>query len=166
MSKMTPTASELPRPRTKPLNVVSAILGECLCDPFPLHERGGLTSGSQFIELRGIEYIGLGAVIDELSAKERIQETVDQLLMPQTKRLISMGYLIDDDSGKQEKITQTVPLDVWVKSYPNDKTMNKQLQRTITAIKVGHRDFCLAWAGILQVVLTLLFYSFPTNIYL
>jgi hypothetical protein len=135
---MEPNAPQPPeRQQTKPLSVVSAILGECLCVPFPLHDRGGLSANSQFIELHGIEFIGLGAVIDELSAKQRIRETVAQLLKRQTNRLISIGYLMDDETNKSVKITQTIPLDLWSKTYPNDNKMNAPLQRVIDSIQVS-----------------------------
>lgn len=135
MSASQQNSSELPSPRVQPLSIVSAILGECLCDPFPLPERS-LDENRQFIQLRGIEFITLGAVVDELSAKQRIQESVHRLISSQGDRLINIGLLLDDESNKVLKTTKTIPLYVWAKSYPNDNNLNTPLQRTINSIKV------------------------------
>ena len=137
MSASQKNSSELPSPRAQPLSIVSAILGECLCDPFTLPERG-LDVNRLFIQLRGIEFISLGAVVDELSAKQRIKESVQRLLSSKTDRLINIGFLLDDESNKILKITQSIPLYIWAKSYPNDNNLNTPLQRTINAIKVRY----------------------------
>lgn len=81
------------------------------------------------MELHGVEYIGLGAVASELTAEERVRDTVAQLT-EQTKRLIGVGYLVDT------KITNTIPLEVWEREYPDDRAMSRQIRKIINHIKV------------------------------
>jgi tetratricopeptide (TPR) repeat protein len=52
------------------------------------------TATEQFVELHGIRFIGLGAVIDELTPRQRVYDTLEQLTI-RTERLISIGYLMD-----------------------------------------------------------------------
>lgn len=80
------------------------------------------------MELHGVEYIGLGAVASELTAEQRVRDTVAQLT-EQTKRLIGVGYLVDT------KITNTIPLEVWEREYPEDRTMSRQIRKIINHIK-------------------------------
>jgi hypothetical protein len=148
---------------TRPLSVMQALLGECLCaEPFPFTENRGLSQNTQFIELHGIEFISLGAMADELTPKQRVSETVEQLLNANTERLISIGYLVDDEPKNSEarqqevaarygihngaaapprKVTATVPLVVWKKNYPNDRNMSRHVGRTINSIKVCRRCY-------------------------
>lgn len=124
------------RPPTKKLNLLSAILGECFCEPFTAGDKG-IGPSEQFIELHGIQFIGLGAVVDELTPKERVYDTLEQLTT-RTQRLISIGYLVDDetDIGRGNKLTETIPLDIWSQTYPNDKNMSRPVKKTIKSIKV------------------------------
>jgi hypothetical protein len=121
-------------PQTKPLTLMNSILGECLCGPFAPWDMKGLSPSAQFIELHGIQFIGLGAVMDELTAKERVYDTLEQL-SSRTERLISIGYLVDDDKHAG-KMTEAIPLDIWSKTYPDDKSMSRAVKRTIASIKV------------------------------
>ena len=129
--------------KAKPMSVMRAILGECMCEPFPFSDNRGLSQTSQFIELHGVECISLGAVVDELSPEQRIRETLEQLTA-EPKRMISIGYLVDEETPKtsqiavQEatKVTETVDLDVWRKNYPDDKNMSKPVAQTIKHIEV------------------------------
>jgi hypothetical protein len=125
------------RPPIKKLNLLTAILGECFCEPFTSGDNKGIGPSEQFIELHGIQFIGLGAVLDELTPKERVYDTLEQLTT-RTQRLISIGYLVDDetDIGSGKKLTETIPLDIWSQTYPNDKNMSRPVKRTITSIKV------------------------------
>jgi hypothetical protein len=85
-------------------------------------------------------------VVDELTAKERVYDTVEQLAN-RTERLISIGYLVDEeiegqDAGaieslRSRKISETIPLDIWNKNYPNDQNMNRFIKKTIEKIKVS-----------------------------
>jgi hypothetical protein len=124
-------------PPTKKLNLFSAILGEFFCEPFTPGDNKGIGPSEQFIELHGIQFIGLGAVVDELTPKERVYDTLEQLTT-RTQRLISIGYLVDDEieSGSGKKLTETIPLDIWNQTYPNDKNMSRPVKKTITSIKV------------------------------
>ena len=126
------------------LTLVKALIGDCLCQgAFPFAEnRGG--QAAQFISLHGIEYIGLGAVVDELTPKERVYDTLEQSTN-RTARLISIGYLSLEDqptppspepSSDSGVLLETVPLDVWNKTYPDDQTMSKRAKRIVSNIKV------------------------------
>lgn len=127
------------------LTLVKALIGDCLCQgAFPFAEnRGG--QAAQFISLHGIEFIGLGAVVDELTPKERVYDTLEQSTN-RTERLISIGYLSLEDQQTSPSpeptsdsgvLLETVPLDVWNKTYPNDQTMSKRAKRIISNIKVN-----------------------------
>jgi hypothetical protein len=127
--------------KNKPFGVMGTILGECLCEPFPsVGDNGrGMSQSDQFIELHGIEFIGLGAVADELTARERVYDTLEQLTT-RTERLISIGYLVEqeqvEDGVPAIKVTETIPLDIWSKTYPNDKNMPRSIKTAIANIKV------------------------------
>jgi hypothetical protein len=139
-----PTAK--PSPRGKPMSVMRAILGDCMCEPFPFTDSRGLGQSSQFVELHGVECISLGAVVDELSPEQRIRDTLEQLTTA-PKRMISIGYLVDEETPRASanqvtvgekggKLTETIDLDVWLKTYPDDKNMSKQVAQTIKHIEV------------------------------
>lgn len=133
------------------LTLVKALIGDCLCQgAFPFAEnRGG--HAAQFVTLHGIEFIGLGAVIDELTPKERVYDTLEQSKNG-TERLISIGYLSlgdtrtissPDHTSDSEILLETVPLDVWNKTYPNDQAMPKRAKRIISNIKVSFAVYAL-----------------------
>jgi hypothetical protein len=81
--------------------------------------------------------------VDELSPEQRIRETLEQLTA-EPKRMISIGYLVDEEAPKTSqiaveeatKVTETVDLDVWRKNYPDDKNMSKPVAQTIKHIEV------------------------------
>lgn len=123
-------------PKKRTFGLLGTIIGECLCEPFtPPGEHKGLSPSAQFIELHGIQFIGLGAVIDELTAKERVYDTLEQLTS-RTERMISIGYLIDDDEMPGRKLTEVIPLDIWSKTYPNDRNMSRTVRNAIAHMKV------------------------------
>lgn len=100
------------------------------------------TASTQFVELHGILFIGLGAMSDELSPKERVYDTLEQL-RSRTERMVSVGYLVEDDEATLStvdtdirKITQTVPLDVWNETYPNDQNMSRPTKKLVDLLKV------------------------------
>jgi tetratricopeptide (TPR) repeat protein len=168
--KVTQTATR----RSRPSTFMKTIFGECLCEHFPRDNNfakfncndataaaaaGSLLSNhfsSQYIELHGIQFIGLGALEDELTAKERVYDTLEQL-SSRTDRLISIGYisvepsypLLTSTSESESRlsslqslsspstkvVTTNLPLDVWKKNYPNDRTTSKVVKRTINNIK-------------------------------
>ena len=131
----TDASGEGTNPRSSPLALMKTVIGDCFCAPI-----GGQTdhnsSATHFIELHGIEFIGLGAVTDELSAKERVYDTLEQLT-ERTERLISIGHLIDDEQTIGGKSVQSIPLDIWNQSGPHDRTLSRQLKHTIAMIKVS-----------------------------
>jgi hypothetical protein len=119
---------------SKPLSVVSALLGaagNCLCE-FP-NLRENSTPSVQFMELHGVEYIGLGAVASELTAEQRVRDTVAQLT-EQTKRLIGVGYLMDTT------VMDIIPLEIWEREHPEDRVMKKPIQKIINHIKVRRKS--------------------------
>jgi hypothetical protein len=124
-------------PRSRPLAFLKSMVQECLCETFAPGERAvpGVVPVEQFVQIHGIEFIGLGALTDELSAKERVYDTLEQLTS-RTERLISIGYLTDDDKVPGRKKTDTIPLDIWSQSYPDDRTMSRPIRRAIASIKV------------------------------
>ena len=129
----------------KKLSVLGALFGECLCGPIMNGDgnsfRGGPNS-QQFIELHGLQFIGLGAVMDELTPKERVYDTLEQL-SSRTQRMISIGYLVDDENQPGNKLSESIPLDIWTKAYPDDKTMNRHVRKTIASIKSKKFDEAL-----------------------
>jgi hypothetical protein len=126
----------------KPLNFVSALLGTCLCEPFQFIERTRSQS-EQFVELHSVKFIGLGAVEDELTPRERVYDTLQQLTT-RTERLVSIGYLLDEprndvetsSNAEARKATEAIPLDIWNQNYPNDQSMSNEVKTTIFQIKV------------------------------
>ena len=130
-------------PSSKPLNLMRALIGNCVCgNPFQDH-RGGLNSSNQLVEIHGIHLIGLGALIDELTPRERVYDTLEQLTT-RTDRLISVGYILSEiagpagTSGPCQKVIDTVPLDVWNQNFPNDRSMSSDVKRTINHVKVRY----------------------------
>ena len=172
------------------LALVKALIGDCLCQgAFPYsenHRRGVHTA--QFVSLHGIEFIGLGAVVDELTPKERVYDTLEQS-KNRTERLISVGYI--SLVGNQEQTTpasssdhakdsgillETVPLAVWDSTYPNDQSMSKRAKRIISNIKVRlimharlNYQLCACKGDILVIVFNRISQSvstFSTSLYL
>jgi hypothetical protein len=164
--------------RSRPLAFMKTIIGECLCEPFPSSSNGGTSlsttlmmkmkgdlsfSSPQFLELHGIQFIGLGAIEDELTAKERVYDTLEQLTT-RTDRLISIGCLVEtpntdlheaavaqisyrSTAGTNDNVsvtTQSIPYDVWNATYPNDRSMSGAVTKTIVNIK--SRNFGAALA--------------------
>jgi hypothetical protein len=127
----------------KPLNFVSALLGTCLCEPFQFVERTRGHQSEQFVELHSVKFIGLGAVEDELTPRERVYDTLQQLTT-RTERLLSIGYLLDEpqkdvktsSNAEARKATEAIPLDIWNQNYPNDQSMSNEVKTTILQIKV------------------------------
>lgn len=129
--------------------MLQILMGNCFCDPLVPFDVG--SASTQFVELHGILYIGLGAMSDELTPKERVFDTLEQL-SSRTERMVSIGYLVDDneataapqsssDDTDIRKITQTVPLDVWHQTYPNDSSMSRPVKKLVDQLRVGHLDF-------------------------
>lgn len=169
--------------RSRPLTFMKTIIGECLCEPFPssssngdhpslsstlmMKVRGALSFASpQFLELHGIQFIGLGAIEDELTAKQRVYDTLEQLTT-RTDRLISIGCLVDtpntdlagpdgttvpqssypSSGGTNNNVTvttQSIPYDLWNATYPNDRTMSGAVKKTIANIKGRNFNAALA----------------------
>ena len=128
-------------PKVKPFGIMGSIIGECLCEPFLRNKNNqqggqqqqqGLSPSAQYVQLQGIQYIGLGAVVDELTPKERVYDTLEQLTS-RTSRMISIGYIVDNAQG--QKVTEAIPLELWQETYPNDRNMSRSVKRTIASIQ-------------------------------
>jgi hypothetical protein len=132
--------------RSKRLDLIHLLIGNCtgMCATFPSRatsatRRGGTEPASrsdyQFVELQGLRFIGLGALVDELTPRERVYDTLEQL-RTRTERLISIGYFVDkpleDGNGSMVKTTFTVPLDVW--SQTNDDSDRSSVSNQVQTI--------------------------------
>ena len=148
----TPTSSSAPRPssaaKERALNMFRILMGNCfVCEPLmPFDVASPSTStsaSSQFVELHGILFIRLGSMMDELTPQERVYDTLEQL-RSRTERMVSIGYLVEDDEATLStadtdirKITQTVPLDVWNKTYPKDQNISRPVKKIVDLLKVS-----------------------------
>jgi hypothetical protein len=82
---------------------VHKLISQCLCAAQNHNNAGhhhffdagrqGVGPETQFVELKGIRFIGLGAVIDELTPRERVYDTLE-VLRTKTDRLLSIGYIL------------------------------------------------------------------------
>jgi hypothetical protein len=82
---------------------VHNLISQCLCAAqnhnnaghhhFFDADRQGVGPETQFVELKGIRFIGLGAVVDELTPRERVYDTLE-VLRTKTDRLLSIGYIL------------------------------------------------------------------------
>eukprot|EP00978_Attheya_sp_CCMP212_P039183 scaffold201463_cov44-Attheya_sp.AAC.1 len=153
----------------KPLTLMTAVFGECFCYgsrcPIPEETVSSKPHGSQFVALDGIECLALGAMTDEQTPKQRVIETVRQL-STQPERLISVGYLMEgaelapttngspisantsthrnmEALAKYDRITMSIPLEVWSNSYPNERDLRRDVRKTIDHIKGKEFDLAL-----------------------
>jgi hypothetical protein len=121
-----------PSPPNQPLSVVSTIIGaagNCFCEVANLRDRHD-SGVFLFLELRGVESIALGSIDSELTAAQRVQDTIAQL-SEQMNRMIGVGYFME------AKITKTIPLEIWETEYPQDfQLITKEIRQTIHQIKV------------------------------
>jgi len=96
---------------------------------------------TQVVELKGIRFIGLGAVVDELSPRERVYDTLE-VFRTRTERLVSVGYLLDKENDSTprslvEKVVETYPLDTWNRDdAPSERSFSREVKRTIELVKV------------------------------
>lgn len=136
--------------KDRALNMFRILMGNCFCEPLMPFDFAA--ASTQFVELHGILFIGLGSMMDELSPKERVYDTLEQL-RSRTERMVSIGYLVEDDeatlsskAGEHEadirKITQTVPLDVWNKTYPKDQNISRPVKKIVDLLKVSSSCVC------------------------
>uniref|UniRef100_A0A6S8JIB4 MalT-like TPR region domain-containing protein n=1 Tax=Amphora coffeiformis TaxID=265554 RepID=A0A6S8JIB4_9STRA len=135
-----PDAAGKVPPKERALNMFRILMGNCFCEPLMPFDVAA--ASTQFVELHGILFIGLGAMSDELSPKDRVYDTLEQL-RSRTERMVSIGYLVEDDEATLStvetdirKITQTIPLDVWNKSYPNDQNMSRPVKKLVDLLKM------------------------------
>eukprot|EP00934_Nitzschia_sp_Nitz4_P004843 Nitzschia sp. Nitz4//scaffold286_size23798//17959//19219//NITZ4_008454-RA/size23798-augustus-gene-0.14-mRNA-1//1//CDS//3329545750//4833//frame0 len=122
---------------SKNLTLVQTLIGECLCAPLSTGDAKITSPTTQFLELNGIQYISLGAVMDELSPKERVHFTLEQL-STKAELLVSIGYLKDGNDDPTSQLIESIPLDIWEQNYPSDRNMTRALKRSIATIKEGN----------------------------
>lgn len=95
---------------------------------------------TQFVQLQGIRFIGLGAVVDELTPRERVYDTLE-VFRTKSERLVTIGYLLDSDVDSTaqphalEKVVETLPLDVWVRDFPDERNMSRDVKNTVELVK-------------------------------
>mmetsp|Transcript_8419 Transcript_8419/g.11067 ORF Transcript_8419/g.11067 Transcript_8419/m.11067 type:complete len:360 (-) Transcript_8419:205-1284(-) len=132
-SASTTTAGQ---PQPKPLNLLKVLMGNCYCEVGPASGLMETVSPTiQFVELHGMRFIGLGCMSDELTPRERVYDTLEQMT-DRSERLISIGYIMPENKDEQSKITQTIPLDVWNKTYPNDsQLLSRPVRNLVDQIK-------------------------------
>jgi Tetratricopeptide repeat len=127
----------------KPMSIVTALIQSCICNGgncASYSERKGMGPSTQFVELKGVRFIGLGAVVDELTPRERVYDTLE-VFRTKSERLVSIGYLFDEDlsaikpDGSFEQSLETVPLDVWIRDFPDANGISRELKDTIELIK-------------------------------
>ena len=126
----------------KPLNnIVTTLISSCLCNGnYHFTARKGMGPQTQIVEMRGIRFIGLGAVVDELTPRERVYDTLE-VFRTRTERLVSVGYLLDRESEDTprslvEKVVETCPLDTWNQDFPDQRNLTKDVKRVIDLVKV------------------------------
>jgi hypothetical protein len=167
------TAPRTSSNHSKRLEIIHLLIGNCtgMCATFPSRaanavRRGGADPASrsdfQFVELQGLRFIGLGAVVDELTPRERVYDTLEQL-RTRTERLISIGYFIDkpveDGEGSIVKTTFTVPLDVWNQNNDDSRrsSVSNQVQTIVdlTTVRFSWDTRCLELRECLLPLLTM-----------
>ena len=136
----------------KPLNnIVTTLISSCLCNGnYHFTARKGMGPQTQIVEMRGIRFIGLGAVVDELTPRERVYDTLE-VFRTRTERLVSIGYLLDRESEDTprslvEKVVETFPLDTWNRDFPDQQNLTKEVKRVIDLVKVS-RHLEAAFSG-------------------
>jgi len=134
-------------PKNQMTNLLKSLLGNCYyncaensSDTMTTSSITGATS-LQFVELPGLQVIGLGALSDELSARERVYDTLEQFTTSrQRERYMRLGYFSTNshntDNGASSPLVQMVPLDVWNQHFPshtNNNNNNNHNNRNSTA---------------------------------
>jgi hypothetical protein len=125
-------------PDKVPLTLLT-LLGKCACDPFGQYRDSDLQN-AQLLELHTVRFIGLGALMDELTPRQRVYDTLEQLTA-RSDRLVSVGYLVTEgkahvNTGK--KVAATVPLDSWIQNIPNERSMSRPVKHIVDCIRVSY----------------------------
>ena len=121
--------------KSKPLSLVESLISQCLCASAPNYEifKHKTETSCQFVELQGIQFIGLGAVVDELTPRERVYDTLE-VFRTKSDRILNIGYLLDGTDGTHEKSVETVPYEIWAKDH--DASMSKDVQKIVELVQV------------------------------
>lgn len=135
-------------PRKRQLNdFVSTLISSCLCNGvYHFKARTGMSPSTQIIELKGIRFIGLGAVVDELTPRERVYDTLE-VFRTRTECLVSVGYILDKElvdstaiprgtAVDVEKVVEALPLESWNRDFPDESRFTKETKKTIDLVQV------------------------------
>lgn len=126
----------------KPLKTfVQTLINQCLCANTGFSfdaERKGVSPDTQFVELKGLGFIGLGALVDELTPRERVYDTLE-VLRTKTDRLLSIGYILDkipkSPASSTEKIVESIPYEAWTRDFVDESSMSMNVQRVVDRVK-------------------------------
>jgi Tetratricopeptide repeat len=120
---------------------VQTLIRQCICaNAAGYHfnaERKGVSPETQFVELKGIRFIGLGAVTDELTPRERVYDTLE-VLRTKADRLLSIGYILDNPNKKPqtiEKVVESIPYEAWTRDFIDEASMSVKVQRIVQLVK-------------------------------
>ena len=97
---------------------------------------------TQFVELTGIRFIGLGAMADELTARERVYDTLE-VFRTDPNRLLRVGYIHTEANNSSstnttttDDIVSSVPVAVWERECTDDdSSMSVAVQTTIQLVR-------------------------------
>lgn len=124
----------------QPLSVVRTMIAECMCGTYHMKKGFGANQAhTQFIQLRGIRFIGLGAVMDELTPRERVYDTLEVFRSKTAERLVTVGYLIQKDLPFCKVEAEAVPLNAWLQDYPDYKNLTSSSKKIVGLVKVSTR---------------------------
>lgn len=129
--------------RKKPLkSFVQTLINQCLLcanntNSFQFDaERKGVSAETQFVELKGVRFIGLGALVDELTPRERVYDTLE-VFHAKTDRLLYIGYILDKipKSSNTEKIVESISYEAWTRDFVDESSMSMSVQRVVEHVK-------------------------------
>jgi hypothetical protein len=124
--------------KQQPLSVVRTMIAECMCGTYHMKKGFGANQAhAQFIQLRGIRFIGLGAVMDELTPRERVYDTLEVFRSKTAERLVTVGYLIQKDLPFCKVEAEAVPLNAWLQDYPDYENLTSASKTIVGLVKVS-----------------------------
>lgn len=136
------------------------MIAECMCGTYHMKKGFGANhSHAQFIQLRGIRFIGLGAVMDELTPRERVYDTLEVFRSKTAERLVTVGYLIQKDLPFCKVEAEAVPLNVWLQDYPDYKNLTSASKTIVGLVKVSSKR-TIAFSSLSRNILSFYFAAF------
>eukprot|EP00522_Entomoneis_paludosa_P008244 CAMPEP_0172455502 /NCGR_PEP_ID=MMETSP1065-20121228/12098_1 /TAXON_ID=265537 /ORGANISM="Amphiprora paludosa, Strain CCMP125" /LENGTH=406 /DNA_ID=CAMNT_0013207963 /DNA_START=161 /DNA_END=1381 /DNA_ORIENTATION=+ len=130
-----------------PLNnlIKSVFMGQCYCgdnnnnnNNLSFHQDNVL----QFVELPGMQFIGLGCMADELTPRERVYDTLEQLTS-QRERLVRIGFLSTSGVTGETTHVQAMPLQVYNKQLESQPATTAKLSRPVQTLvqQIENQDY-------------------------